>query len=109
MGQAPDRLRWLYHVKLAGPLADPYAPPSLAAEGFVHCSFQPDAADSARRYFPAGAELEVLQLDPRLLDAPVEVADTPRGKMPHVHGAISIKAVAARLTLDDVAHAPDKI
>ncbi len=98
-------MRWLYHIKVVGPLPDPYAPPSLMAEGFVHCSYQPAVAESARLYFPAGAALEVLKIDPRDLD--VEVAATPRGPMPHVRQAIPARAVKARLTVDEVAAAPD--
>jgi uncharacterized protein (DUF952 family) len=94
-------MRWLYHVKLTGPLPDPYAPPSLATEGFVHCSYRETVAESARLYFPAGAELEVLQIDPRGLD--VEVAQTPRGPMPHVRQAIPASAIVARLTPAELA------
>jgi uncharacterized protein (DUF952 family) len=93
-------VRWLYHVKVAGPLPDPYAPPSLAAEGFVHCSYLPAVAESARLYFPPDAALEILKIDPRGLD--VEVAETPRGPMPHVRQAIPRSAVVARLTLDEL-------
>src|SRR3954471_16978315 len=93
-------MRWLYHVRVAGPLPDPYAPPSLSAEGFIHCSYLPEVAESARLYFPPGAPLEVLKIDPRGLD--VEVAMTPRGPMPHVRGAIPQTAIAARLTLPEL-------
>jgi uncharacterized protein (DUF952 family) len=98
-------VRWLYHVRVAGPLPDPYAPPSLAQEGFIHCSFQPTAAESARLYFPPEAQLEVLQIDPRGLD--VELADTPRGPMPHLKQALPARAVTARLTVAELAGAPD--
>jgi uncharacterized protein (DUF952 family) len=103
-------VRWLYHVCLqTDDHGDPYRPASLEREGFVHCSFQPAAAESARLYFPPDAALVVLQIDPRLLPARVEVADTPRGKMPHIHGPVPRAAVVARLTLDELAKAPDRI
>jgi uncharacterized protein (DUF952 family) len=91
----------LYHVKVAGPVDDPYAPPSLASEGFVHCSYRDAVAESARLYFPRDAELEILQIDPRALD--VEVAITPRGPMPHVRQAIPKSAIVAVLTLAELA------
>jgi uncharacterized protein (DUF952 family) len=98
-------VRWLYHVRIVQPLRELYEPPSLAAEGFVHCSYQPVAAESARLYFPPDATLEVLQIDPRGLH--VEVAQTPRGPMPHVLEAIPASAVVARLTVEKLASAPD--
>jgi uncharacterized protein (DUF952 family) len=100
-------MRWLYHVRLVGPLPEPYAPPSLATEGFIHCSYQPAAAESARLYFPAGAALEVLQIDPRGLT--VDVADTPRGPMPHVRQALPSSAVVKRWLVAELISAPDEI
>jgi uncharacterized protein (DUF952 family) len=100
-------VRWLYHVKVAGPLADPYSPPSLSSEGFIHCSYQPLAAESARLYFPAEATLEVLQIDPRGLT--IDVADTPRGPMPHVRHALPSGAIIARISVADLANAPDEV
>lgn len=84
-------------------------PASLAREGFVHCSFRDAVAESARRYFPAGVALAVLQIDPRRLDCPLEVADTPRGPMPHVRGAIPGTAIARVWPLADLDAAPDTL
>ncbi len=103
-------VRWLYHVVAAEvPLADPFAPPGLARDGFIHCSFRDAAAASARLYFSAGAALRVLQIDPRRLHCEVRVVDTPRGPMPHVHGAIPGDAIARELSLAELADAPDAI
>ena len=103
-------VRWLYHV-LAGdvPPGDYYSPASLAQEGFVHCSFRDAVAESARLYFPAGARLSVLQIDPRRVGCEVRVVDTPRGPMPHVHGAIPRAAIVRTLSLDQLAAAPDAL
>lgn len=101
-------MRWLYHLLPRHlPLDDPYAPASLAAEGFVHCSYKPAVAESARLHFPPGAALDVLQIDPRRLELRVEDADTPRGPMPHVFGPIPRRAVVARLPLSALDDAPD--
>ena len=103
-------VRWLYHV-LADDVAlgDWYSPPSLMQEGFVHCSYRDAAAESARLYFPSDARLRVLQIDPRRLGCEVRVADTPRGPMPHVHGAIPRAAIVRELSLAQLAGAPDEI
>jgi uncharacterized protein (DUF952 family) len=103
-------MRWLYHLVLRDDdRGDPYAPPSLSTEGFIHCSFRPAVVESARLYFPPGAALRVLQIDPRRLDVPVEIADTPRGPMPHVMGPLPRAAVAATLELAQLEDAPDDL
>ena len=103
-------VRWLYHVLEADvTLGDPFSPPDYVQDGYIHCSFRDAAAESARLYFPAGARLRVLQIDPRLIRCEVRVVDTPRGPMPHVHGAIPRAAIVRELALDQVAAAPDEI
>jgi len=103
-------VRWLYHVLPADvAVGDPFAPPSLAQEGYVHCSFREAAAESARLYFPAGTRLRVLQIDPRRVACEIRVVDTPRGPMPHVHGAIPRAAIVRELSLDQLADAPDQL
>jgi putative intracellular protease/amidase len=104
-------MRWLYHIRPGpgSPLPARYAPASLASEGFLHASFQGDVIESARLYFPAGAELSVLRIDPRRLDVPVEIAATPRGPMPHIHGAVPRDAIVEELPLAAVAGAPDRV
>lgn len=103
-------VRWLYHVLYAAePVGDSYRPPSLADEGVVHCSFADTVAASARLYFPAGAELRVLQIDPRRLDCALEICETPRGPMPHVRGAIPRAAIARAWALSELEEIPDQI
>lgn len=104
-------MRWLYHIRLAdgSPLPALYAPDSLAREGFLHASFQGDVLESARLHFPADRALTVLRIDPRRLDARVEIAATPRGPMPHLHGAVPRDAIAEELSLAAIAGAPDRV
>lgn len=102
-------LRWIYHLTESDVPAGEYAPESLAREGFVHGSYRDLVAESARLYFPPSAVLRVLRIDPRRLDVPVEIAETPRGPMPHVHGPIPRDAVREVLSLDAVARAPDEV
>jgi uncharacterized protein (DUF952 family) len=113
-------MRWLYHVCLAetpafdcsglsgcSGQAGQYAPASFAAEGFIHASFLPEVAESARLYFPADARLQILQIDPRAVR--YEVVTTPRGPMPHVLEPIPQSAIIARLRLADLPSSPDEL
>lgn len=92
-------MRWIFHLVRGDELGwgsdGRYAPRSLETEGFVHGSYKDKVRESAQLYFATEdvAGLKVLAIDPRRLDVPVEVADTPRGPMPHVHGSIPVDAV----------------
>jgi putative intracellular protease/amidase/uncharacterized protein (DUF952 family) len=111
-------MRWLFHVLVAADLGwgsdGRYRPASLGrdkgGEGFVHASFRDAVLGSARLYFHGKdpAELRVLAIDPRRLDVPVVVEDTPRGPMPHIYGAIPCDAVRI-LSLADVPGHPDRV
>ncbi len=72
----------------------------------MHASYKDRVEESAKLYFPAGSALVVLAIDPRKLDVPLHVADTPRGPMPHVHGSIPRDAVTV-IALADAASHPD--
>ena len=106
-------LRWLYHIvrsdEAEASLGESYAPPSLAREGFLHASYQPEVVQSARVHFAGDAALTVLRIDPRRLDVPVHVAETPRGPMPHIHGPVPADAIIDELDLDAVTAAPDRV
>ena len=74
----------------------------------MHASYKDAVRESARLYFPRGSP-RVLRIDPRRLPVKVEEAATPRGPMPHIHGAIPRDAVRGELTLDDVDAEPDAV
>lgn len=98
-------MRWLYHVTFRVRASiNPYTVDSLYKEGFIHASYASSVAESARLYFPAGSDLVVLQIDPRKLGVPLEVAETPRGPMPHIYGPIPREAI---VSIREVAEAPD--
>lgn len=101
-------MRWLYHVTFRerAEMA-PYTADSLDKEGFIHASYAGDAGESARLYFPEGADLVALQIDPTKLDVPVEVVNTPRGAMPHIHGPVPRSAIRRVLELSELHGAPD--
>lgn len=91
--------RWLFHLVRTEDLGwgsdGRYSPASLAGEGFIHASHKDAVRESARLYFKPDelSNLRVMVIDPRRLDVPVEMADTPRGPMPHIHGSIPVDAV----------------
>jgi uncharacterized protein (DUF952 family) len=92
----------IFHVVRAEDLRwvdEHYEAASLATEGFIHASYREKVVESARLYFPADAELCVLEIDPAGLD--VRVVETPRGPMPHVHGTIPRRAVVRTYRLGD--------
>jgi uncharacterized protein (DUF952 family) len=104
--------RWLYHALPASEwerAGDPYAPASLASEGFVHTSYRDRVRESATLY--VRPPCVILRIDPRALAARIEVAATPRGPMPHVFGSVPRAAVAEVVPLEawDEGTAPDRL
>lgn len=80
----------------------PYAPPSLALEGFVHCSPDEETLlETANLLFAdATGPLMVLLIDETALDAEVRrepAADRAGRPFPHVYGAINRGAVVGML------------
>ncbi len=74
------------------------APPSLEAEGFVHCSTAEQVVATTARYFEPDASLVLIELDAE--------ADGVRGRLrwpevypgerfPHLHGPLVASAVVA--------------
>jgi putative intracellular protease/amidase/uncharacterized protein (DUF952 family) len=110
--------RWIYHLvpRADVPRGD-LAPASLEREGFVHGSFRDEVAESARLHFPRsgpegspmGSELVAIPIDPRRAGVRIELATTPRGPMPHLHGVVPADALGAPIELADLASAPDRV
>jgi cyclohexyl-isocyanide hydratase len=73
-----------------------------AKDGFVHASFAASVRETAAIHFKAidPSALAVLAIDPRRLPARVELAETDRGVMPHIHGEIPKDAVRATIALE---------
>ncbi len=74
-------------------------PPSLAAEGFVHCSTDEQVVATTDRWFAPDAQLVLLELDPgRLGSAELRWPEVyPGQRFPHVHGPLRAEAVVTRL------------
>jgi uncharacterized protein (DUF952 family) len=80
-----------------------YEPPSLASEGFVHCSTAAQVVPVANRFYAGQPGLVLLVIDPRrltsalkwehVLDAPAAVPGEQAPAYPHIHGPINLDAV----------------
>jgi uncharacterized protein (DUF952 family) len=85
-----------------------YAPPSLAAEGFIHFSDAAQVARVAAARF-AGAPVIVLLCVPvDRVDAPLryETSDAGAERFPHLYGALDVAAVARVVPFDGVTLPP---
>ena len=90
--------------------AGEYTAPSLAVEGFIHCSTLPQVLPVASNFYKGQTGLVVLIIDPTLLtsalnwEAPSERIprpDVPEGeKFPHVYGPINLNAVTKVVDLE---------
>jgi uncharacterized protein (DUF952 family) len=71
-----------------------YEAESLAAEGFIHCSFADQLDAVLKRYYSADDEVIVLEIDPAKLDSKLVVEPSTGGeKYPHVYGTINTEAI----------------
>ncbi|MDL5157238.1 DUF952 domain-containing protein [Actinomycetospora termitidis] len=79
-------------------------PPSLASEGFVHCSDPGTVALPATRLYAGREDLLLLEVDPSLVGVPVRwepgvraggVVETSGPWFPHVYGPLPVAAVVA--------------
>ncbi|HZM31481.1 MAG TPA: DUF952 domain-containing protein [Acidimicrobiales bacterium] len=69
------------------------APPSLATEGFVHCSTREQIPGSLARHFAGAGDLVLLVLDPGAVGDLRWEGLTPGEPFPHVYNAIPLAAV----------------
>jgi uncharacterized protein (DUF952 family) len=72
-----------------------YTAPSLASEGFIHCSEEGQVAGVLERYFSGKKDLLRLTIDTEKLTSPLkyELAPSVNEEFPHVYGQINIDAV----------------
>jgi uncharacterized protein (DUF952 family) len=77
--------------------AGPYAPPSLASEGFVHGSTAAQLERVVAERFPDRDDLLVLEIDPSRLTGELRWEDSHGdGRLfPHVYGPIDREAIVA--------------
>lgn len=95
----------LYHLLSAAdfaiyPADQPYTPPSLAGEGFIHLSATPEQVGwVANAFYRAVLDLAVLVIDEAGLAAPLRWDDTPDGRFPHLYGPLNRAAIRAQYPL----------
>jgi len=102
----------IHHLALAAeyaatPAGQPYLPAAYAADGFIHCTLEPDVLLVVANRFYQGApgEFVVLDVDPARLAAEVRYEagqpPAPEGSVlagvlfPHIYGPINCEAVVA--------------
>ena len=77
-----------------------HRPPSLDAEGFIHCSTIDQLIDTANLLFRGASDLLLLWIDETRLvamlefEAPATVNDArPSMRFPHIYGSLNLDAV----------------
>ena len=85
----------------AGPAGE-YAAPSLAEEGFIHCSKDiPQLLKVAARLYPGETGLLVLDVDLDKLTSPLKNEPSRSGEIyPHIYGILNADAVVRERVLD---------
>ena len=83
--------------------AGEYAAPSLATEGFIHCSTPEQVVAVAERFYAGQRGLVLLVLDSKRIQAEVRYeagTDKPDELFPHVYGTINLDAVTRVLDFE---------
>jgi len=75
--------------------ADEYRPPSLAEEGFIHCSTADQIIGVANAFYAGQSGLLLLQIDPVKVLAEVRYEDCYESgqEFPHIYGPLPLPAV----------------
>ena len=78
-----------------------YAAPSLADEGFIHCSEDiPQLLKVSARLYPGDPNLLVLDVDLDKLTSPLKREPSRSGEIyPHIYGMLNANAVVRERTL----------
>ena len=95
----PPARMFIYHIVLpeiweqvrSEPL---YRHESLAAEGFIHCSYEDQLDGVIERYYAGREELVILTIDPEILSARLVAEPSTGGEIyPHIYGPLNMSAV----------------
>jgi uncharacterized protein (DUF952 family) len=77
-----------------------YEAPSLASEGFIHCSTVGQVTETANIFFPGAKDLVLLVIEESAVTAPVKYeppagvgSPNREGLFPHVYGPLDLQAV----------------
>jgi len=88
----------IYHIVLPDVWAafdtELYIHPSLAAEGFIHCSFEHQLDAVIERYYGGEDEVVVLEIESdRLMSRMIKEPSTNSEIYPHIYGPINRDAI----------------
>ena len=72
-----------------------YDSDTLATEGFIHCSTEPQVAGVLERYYHGRTSLVKLKIEKTKIERPLifELAGSINEVFPHIHGALNLDAV----------------
>jgi uncharacterized protein (DUF952 family) len=72
-----------------------YDSDTLATEGFIHCSTEPQVAGVLQRYYQGRTGLVKLRIEKSRVERPLifELAGSINEVFPHIHGALNLDAV----------------
>ena len=71
-----------------------YQPDSLAAEGFIHCSYQSQLEGVLERYYNGVDKVVILTIDTdKLFSKLVKEPSTNNELFPHIYGRLNVSAV----------------
>ncbi len=70
-----------------------YTAPSLATEGFIHCSTHNQIAGTLQRFFAGQQNLVLLHIEPSLLQHSLKYEESDGKMFPHVYGVINRDAI----------------
>jgi uncharacterized protein (DUF952 family) len=101
-------MNYIFHIttKTAWNLAQglgQYSAPSLASEGFIHCSTSAQVVPVAERFYAGQRGLVLLVLDSQRIQPEVKYepgTDKPDELFPHVYGPLNLDAVVRVLDFE---------
>jgi uncharacterized protein (DUF952 family) len=97
---------WIYHITTVAVWQDAqqygsYTHPSLEAEGFIHCSYYDQVAETAQVHFKGQTELLLLCIDPARLKVELKPEVSRSGAVfPHLYGPLNLDAVQKTYPFD---------
>ncbi len=91
---------YIYHVTTKQQWAEAqqaghYDSDTLATEGFIHCSTEPQVAGVLERYYKGQTGLIKLKIEKSKIERPLifELAGSINEVFPHIYGALNLNAV----------------
>jgi uncharacterized protein (DUF952 family) len=99
---SPDRI---YHIATAiawqeALQQESYVHPSLATEGFIHCSYREQVDETLKLHFKGQTDLILLEIDPTQLAAELKVEPSRNGELfPHLYGPLNLDAAIVQTAI----------